>query len=412
MTIWSLGSFWGSGATTTMAMPIKMARSAGFNQGFILPVIITGFFCQTASAFYDVIRGPILPALATTLGLEYTEASYFLIAGQFASTLAALTLVFAVQRFGGRRIVQVACLLGCAVGALGPLVHGLPTLLLLGGLMGATVSSLGSIATILIVEGSPSVHHARTLAALHSMYGVGSMAAAAAAGISKAAPDKWSQLLWVPLPLFISLALYLQWRWPKALVAADSQPPPRPAWLSPMQMAVILGIAIYVVGEVTASTWMVTFLVRGQGYSVAEAAPYLAGFFAVLTVSRLLCAALIKPGWEVPVLLLSLVLPALALALALGSGSGVALSAAGLLGPFYPLMIAYIRRCFPARWQSMTLLTIFTMNIAIAGGNLVVGRLADVHGIWVAYCLPPGLLLLALVYLLFVFRRLAITNGP
>jgi predicted MFS family arabinose efflux permease len=348
-----------------------------------------GFAAQLAAAYFDNARGPLLPPMAKDLGLEFTQTGTFLAVGQVAATTATLALIKALNRYAERTVVAVIAGIAVLAGFLAPLASSYPALLGFAAALGASISAMGTMANVLIVEGTPPKRLSRMLAGLHSMYGFGSMGAAAIVGWALAAGVHWAYLYTGATPGFALLGLFAVLALPSRHARGGGTV--QPARLSAPQALVVLTFAIYVAGEVTTTVWLTTFLVSVHGLAVSDATPYLSALFLVMAGARVACALLVRERWERAILQLALFLPMLGFLVGYFCDFKPAFALAGLFGPFFPVFLARQSRRFPDRWRSITIWTMVSMSVTIGAGNFLVGRLADLLGLKTAYLLPPVL---------------------
>jgi fucose permease len=364
----------------------------------ISPVyVLTGFGSLALAAYFDNIRGPLLPAMAQDLNLGFTASAWFFAVGYAGATAATFGLNPALNAVSERAVMLAVCAGGLACALLAQAVGSFPVLMILAGLVGATVSVFGTMSNVLVLEGTPPPLQGRALSSLHAVYGVGSMAATAVAAFALRRGWHWSWLYELALP-FLALFLGLAVRRMGAL-------PPRGVRtvqshrLSPLQAFVAVLFAVYVGGEVTTATWLVTYLVRERGVDAPDAALHLTGYFLALTAARLACVAFVRPERERGVLVVALAVPIAAYAVGRLTPLHEAFALMGLFGAFYPVFLARISRAFPDKWRTVTIWSIIGMNVTMAGGNLAIGRIADAAGMSPAFLVPPALLLTALAML-------------
>lgn len=364
--------------------------------------VLAGFGSLLVSAYYDNIRGPLIPEVARVLGLSFAQSGWFLAICSASGTLAALGLMRALNRWSERTVIVAlsALALTAALSAVG--VSGFASLAVLAVLIGATISTLGSMANVLLVEGVPPERSGRFLSALHAMFGIGSMIATTAVGVASARGFSWSTLYLAGIPAVLILGMFAAARLgrgrPKGALTIQSEMPTKAHGL------VIATFAVYVAGEVTAAAWMTSYLVGARGLTTANAAPYLTAFYFTMTVTRVLCAFVVTPAREAWLLRAALVLPIASFGAAF-LGHLWALALVGLLGPFFPVFLGRASRAFPDTWRSLTLWTIVGMNIMLGIFNVTLGDLADRVGIAQAYLLPAGLLAAAFMLLQLCLKR-------
>ena len=69
--------------------------------------------------------------------------------------------------------------------------------------------------------------------------------------------------------------------------------------------------------------------------------------------------------------------------------------AAGIIGPFFPMMLARVSVIYNHSWQRLTVVILTTMQLALALSHLVLGAVFDQLGAQRAYLIPPLLLIFA-----------------
>lgn len=352
------------------------------------------------------MRGPLLPVLAKSLGLSFSESGWFLAASYGAAALSVLCLMHALNVWSERAVVVGLTICGVATAVFATAVTGFVSLMLLAVLLGATVSSLGTMANVLIVEGTPPERVSRYMAAMHSMFGFGAMVATTVVGVGVARGLPWTWFFWAAVPVFVGLLVFaLQRLGRQAHHGAATVQSTR---LTRPQLLVIVTFCLYVAGEVTTTVWMTSYLVKTRGFSVSEATPYVTACFLIMTLSRVACAFVMTPSRETWTLRLALLLPIVAL-LCGHLGLSPALALAGVYGPFFPVFLSRAGRAFPETWRSLTIWIMVLMNVLLGVCNLSLGALADGLGIEAAYLLPIALLFAAFVSLHFTLKRLPVT---
>lgn len=351
--------------------------------------VVGGFACLLGGAFYDNIRGPLLPPMSSALGMEFTEVGSFLAIGYASATLTTLLLIGALNRWSERVVTMALALIGASAGLVSQLVTDRPTMYLLAALVGCAVSTLGTISNVLVVKGAPAGREGRLLSALHAMYGIGSGLATITVGSLMARGMHWTSPYFIAIPFFILLCLYagVLLRSAKKTMAARKES----GKITPLQFFVVLMFGIYVAGEVMTATWMTTYLVRVQNMTVSEATPYLSIYFLIMTLARLGCAVFLKPSMEKIVLRIALLVPVGFFLLGY-HGALWAFPLVGCYGPFFPVFLARVSRVFHMSARNLTILIMVGMNALLGACSLGLGRLADMLGMRDAYLLAPALL--------------------
>lgn len=353
-----------------------------------------GFAALFVSAVCDSLRGPLLPLIASERAWSHARSSGFLTAGSLASFAFGLASIRLLSRWGDRAYLTAAAAAQSASLLLLAAGKGYPVSLLSGALGGVGGGALGLASNLLVIHGSDGPGRARWLSALHLVYG--SSALLPALLVARASSLGWSAgavcllVFLVPATLLVSARML-----PSDPPRPESETAPR-ALFSREVLAVTSCIATYVLGEVLASMWLVTYLHGALGWGIPSASRVLGGFFAALALGRLTTAALAGP--RAARVLPPLGLAAAALCLAAGlAGHPWAFAAAGFaMGPVFPLIMAAISLEYPDDFRRIVPFACALMTAGLAGGHLLLGTLGDAFSLRAAYRLPPAFLLLAL----------------
>ncbi len=366
------------------------------------PFVLAGYGTLLVAAHYDVIRGPLIPPMARELKLDFAQAGNYLAICQVAATLATAFMIQALNRWELRTLLIVSTTLGLVGVGVAHTVGSFGGLVILATVIGATISSMGTLCNVLVIEGTPANAQGRMLSGLHAMYGLGSMLGAACVRWALTGARPWPEVYLAGMPGILALLAFAVFG--VKSVAATGEPPRRQkVALSSVQILVVLTISVYVIGEVTTSMWLAPYLVSTAGFSEADAAGAVSAYFGVLLGARLLCFFFIRPEWERRVLAVALFAPIVAFAVGY-SGVPHAFLAMGVYGAFFPVLLARVSRRFPEQWRSVTAWTMTVMSAMIGVAQLGLGNLADRVGIRTAFLVPPTLLALALSMLVVYFR--------
>lgn len=381
------------------------------NTGYLL----SGFGLLLCGAFIDSSRSPILPILSHSFGVSYQQVSLFLVIGYFTSVASTWLLIPLCKRLGAKRAGLLACGITLAMGIFAQFVHTFPMALVLGILVACSCSSLGAMANVFVIKGCDLASRGRYFAVLHTMYGLGGQAAPFAAAWVLSHHFRWNSVFTVAsLPtVLLGVAILFKVRGEGAAEIASERaaeiagarlksPEPPFRWGSLAGLTVFIS-ASYVAGEVLASNWMVTYLVETHGFTVEQSAPYLAGYFWCIAITRALCFLVRSHKTEERLMWGSLVASLCCFSLGLaGFETGFAL--AGILGPFFPLMMARMSRAIPEQAESVSIRIMAGMQLTLAICNLSAGSLIDAIGAGKTYFLPAFFITMTIA-LTFVFLR-------
>jgi MFS family permease len=362
--------------------------------------LFAGFASLFVAAFIDNARGPVLPVLCAQLNIPYETAGLFLMIGNVAAVLMTFALGRLLPRIGDRKAAIITCWLAVLPGLLAPFISGRTSLLSLGLMLGASVSLVGSLSSVLTVRGSPVQARGRYVAMQQVMYGIGSLIAPLLFSALTHAEKPWwwlftgSSLVTLVLGFSYYKILPPEVIEPRAAATASHET----RW-NRAAVLMLFVFSFYVAGEVLASMWMNTLMVGQQNFKPEVAAQYQMGFFLMIGLTRFLCFLLVRPRYETLVLVGCLTLGALFGILG-QRGHSWALPLMGIVGPFFPLTMARISIKFPSTWKRMMMNVYVCIQLMLALMHISVGRVADTLGIGTAFLLAPAFLLLALVLMI------------
>lgn len=354
-------------------------------------LIAAGVACLVVSSLIDSMRAPMIPLLAERFAAGYSRVSGFLSAGSFGALAFNLLALGPLARLPDRGMVALAAGLQAAAMLAAAAAPGLGTLVAAGAVWGAGNSALGMCANLLVIRGARPEQRARTLSFLHLFYGLSCVLPPLYVGAASQAGWGLAPLLAVPAVL------------PALLLAASAALPsggggaplePRRA-LAVVPWAAGGVIALYVLGEVMTSMWLVA-LATAQGGTLASSGVVLSGFFLALALGRAATALWARPGSE------RLWVPAGLLVGALGAFLGARGLAWGYalagfsFGPVFPLVMARLSAEREEGLREALAFVYAGMVVVLAVGHKLMGWTAETISPAAAGFLPPVFLLAAL----------------
>lgn len=369
-----------------------------------LPVAI-GLGLLIVGSFFDNIRGPLLPHIATNMGFSYSGSSFFLVIGHLCAGCAAVALLPALNHFSERAVTWASLAFGFMTCGAATLVHSYWQLLLFAGALGVCTSVLGTMSNVVIISNTATERAGRNMALLHVMYGAGSTLGTVAVGQVLAHTLPWSLTLLVLIPVIAGLA----WQ-TRALTSTslpDGRPRQQPLGLAGEHWLIVWLFAFYVAGEVLTSMWMTTFLVEADGKAVGDAAWFATTFFVIMTASRLILMVIPVQRWAHYLLGGSLVAGLVFSVLGL-TYLRWCLPLVGLLGPFFPLLLARASQLYPQRNRTIVVYVIIGMQVALGTLHFIIGQISHIASVSLTYWIAP--LCLAIACVLFTWH-MALTVG-
>lgn len=357
--------------------------------------MFVGLGLLIVGAYFDNIRGPLLPHIAKDMGFSYSGSSFFLVVGHIAAGMATAALMPALNRYTERSITWLCLAFGLLTCVAALMVTSYSRLLIFAGAIGVCTSVLGAMSNVVVIANTPPQRAGRNLALLHVMYGVGSILGTVITGQVLGLGLAWTYSLLVLIPVIV----FLSWQnrsMPDAVLdqGGDRR---QPVSLLAEHWLVVALFAAYVAGEVLTSMWMTTYLVEADGMEIRDAAWYATAFFIVLALSR--CVMIIGAVHRWSTYLLGGSLAAGLIFSVLGlTVSRLFLPLVGLLGPFFPLLLARASILYPKRNRTIALYVIVAMQVTLGTLHFTIGQISQVAPVRISYWLAPACLLLAVIF--------------
>jgi fucose permease len=387
----------------------------------VVVAVLISFMLMLLSSYSDNLRGVILPLITKELDLSYSYSSWMLSLGHGAAASVAIGLMVFLKKHSLRSALWMNLVLMSLVILGGQFVNDFGGLLLFAFTLGGVITAFGTIGNLLIMQVVSSAVVDRMLAALHVMYGLGSMMAPVSAGFFLEYGHHWSFLFSVVLIGVVAVGLGLAFQ---PLIGRDSSPskkddvcPSRhfetPALKSKLwRLEVLLQASFicYVTAEVGCAMWMTTYLVESEGLTLSHASVFVAMFFLCLTITRVLTFVFVKPYLNAWVLLGCLIVGGCCFVAGL-SGEYWALPLVGVVGPYFPLLMARLSRTFFAQRNRVTLTVILLMQVALLGGHWFLGKAVTRWGASYAYWWPAVMLAMTIIFVIwYLFKEKNFNN--
>ncbi len=361
------------------------------------------FFSFFAFGFVDNLKGPLLPEILRTEGMNYAQGGTFFLAAYVGFSIATLASGVLADMLSNRHVLLLSA--GCLIVGAGGL--NIATSLLFLNLSMAIVGlGLGGIevgANGLMVE-LHSVARARYLNLLGTFHGVGSLTVPLVVAWLITVPLQWPQiylccvLLAIPLLAIFAPARRGSLAEPVRQVKLEEQAT-RWSWSVGLRRGFTwrmgwfyLLISSYVAAELGLAAWLVEYLQEVQQVSVTASSLYLSSFFGLIVLGRFfgswwvervgylrmvaiaLCATFVCLGggifgpsewtWLLPFsgLFMSIVFPTVAAAVAaahptsVGSILGLLFTFGGVGGALGPWVIGLVSQAYGLSWGLATTL--------------------------------------------------------
>ncbi len=350
----------------------------------------------------DNVRGPFYPEILADLGLNGTYGSAFFAVVSLVAFVGSLTSHIWVRRFGTLSVMLVASLFFGIGFALISRTHEFPALVAACAVFGWAFGTLNVTQNVLVCEASSPRARRQWLSGLHGTYGVSALAAPLLATFMREQGLTWREsfLLIAVFPVLVTL--FGIWMKPPRAAKAEPEPPlSAKEWRGCVFFCGIM--ALYLWGELSASTRIVLWLRSERGFSPAEADLLLAGFFMALLSGRLFFTFVRIERLSNRVILLASAALGSALYLwGLHASPWIVVVAGLAMSPFYPVIMDQASSVFKAKAPQAMSWIIGVGNLSLVVMHVTIGWVGDVHGVTAA--LHCGVFALAAVALSFLSR--------
>lgn len=354
----------------------------------------------------DNVRGPFYPEVLADLGLNGTLGSAFFAVVSLFAFIGSMTSHIWVKRWSTLNVMLAASLLFGIGFALISRAHSFP--LLVGSCMvfGLAFGTLNVTQNVLVCEASTARSRRQWLSGLHGTYGVSALTAPLIATFLRGQGFTWrdSFLLLAITPVLVML-FGLWSRPPRPLREEAPAPLDKGDRMNCILFCALM--ALYLWGELSASTRLVLWLRAERGFSPSDADMLLAGFFLALLSGRLFFTFVHFPklnNWIV--LCASAVLGAGLYVWSLHSSPWIAIPAALAMAPFYPVVMDQASILFGKKTPQAMSYIIGVGNLSLVVMHVTIGWLGDLMGVTAAlHCGGAALAIVAMLTLTQLRKR-------
>lgn len=348
----------------------------------------------------DNIRGPFYPDVLQDLSLNSTTGSLYFALCSLMSFLLSLSGQILIKRFRTIQLLAIACFsLALSFVGLG-FSANLFFLLVSAMLLGVAFGILNFAQNLLVQEAAPLHLRRRLYSGLHAMYGLSSLVAPLLANLFRDMGLSWRHtfVIVAALPFLVGLSCLPKLR-ARAIVHEDGHNP-RLTWAE-TKMALLFSviIACYLFGELAVSTRMVQWLRADRMFSPEEANLYLALFFCLLLIGRLIFTFIHFSHSNEIVLRISAGVSVVLYTLGLW-GSPIWMALTGLsMAPFFPVAMDHVAHIFGKKGSSGLAFILGLGSLSICILHIVLGVLTDWVGLTQALLVGPAALSLIVLLL-------------
>jgi fucose permease len=248
---------------------------------------------------------------------------------------------------------------------------------------------------------------------LHFCYGFGEAAGQRITGIMLERGIQWRSLYLIDAIIFVVLFIVLQLvKLPS--ISTEKSLKEKAGLVHILRNKMVLlyigALGFYVFSELSVSSWFVNYLKTTYAFDNNRSSFYLAAFFTVFTLGRLVGGFIVEKAGKFKSLLFFLPTAAVmfTVGLILGEKAVIFISASGFFFSIaYPTIVVTINSVFKNN-TSVIMSTILTFASAVNMlMNMVMGGFNDVFGAYASFFMIPGSLLISIILIFSINRKLS-----
>lgn len=365
--------------------------------GIYWPYIIAAYVSLLSLGLLDNTRGPFLLDLTKDLSFTDTQASLLFVVPSFFSFLGCQFSNLLVYRIPPLRGIYYGMLImGCGFLALANMM-GIWSLVLWGGVFGIGFGMVSVFEHVAIQMGATEKTRRKLLSGLHSMYALSSLMAPLLIKYLYILQWTWRQgfVLVAMVPIVLSgLFLFLRRGGPEI----DVERPREKTTRSHITHYLYVGLAVacYIGGELTISTRLTLYVRRYTEATPEFATYYLAVFFLLLFLGRILFTVFDSGRWKTETILLwSFSLSFFSFVCGLWLSPWFMSLCGILMAPCFAVCMDYVFDVFKSRAPEAMAYVMGMASLLIVPMHYAIGVVGDMWGLRVALMIGPALLVLS-----------------
>jgi fucose permease len=371
--------------------------------------IVAIFIMMILVAIIENIRGVFIPIFKQDFGINDTTIGVMLTVsslGYIVFTYIGGTLC---EKIGQKKVFILGFIfLITSLGLLG-VTYTVPLLLVSMFIMNMGLA-LTAIATNTLVPVLFLSFQAILMNMTHFCYGLGSTFAQRLAGILIFKGINWRTIYLVEAVLTVILmVIFIFIKIPEPAKDKHKEAIDKSALIkNKLIYFYIAMLGFYVFAEVGTGNWFINFMQKNYKYNENKSSFYLALFFGIFTIGRLLGGFIVEKMGYLNTVLISLII-AVSLfltGLIIGENGMIVISISGLFFSItFPTVILSIRKVFKKNTAYITGIIMTFGSIINMMMNFLVGRLNDKVGVYYSFYLIPTSLIISIVFLFLIYTN-------
>lgn len=373
-----------------------------------LYLIISTFLAMLIMAITDSTKGILVPTFKETFNVTDTKIGTFLLIG---------SIVYMITTYYGSKICdhigqKKSIVIGMTIAGLGFLLTSFSQVFL-HIIVGYIIITIGiALMTIGMNTVIPLLkvgYIGLLMNWLHFFYGVGSTLTQKVTGYLLYTGISWRLVFRGYFLLYLlGIALYLFVRQPEES-HEEKMAKKNPIQHKGLLIASCLALGFYVAGELQTSNWMLNYLQEAKGFNTNEGATYVALFFGIFSIGRLLGGFVLdRIGYMKSIILsTSLAFILYTAGLALGGKALYLMSFSGLFFAItFPTFVTVIQKTFVHNATRATAIVSTSASGVAMIVSYLIGVLNDIIGPEITIYIIPLSVFLCLVFMIGIYKKL------
>lgn len=370
-------------------------------KGHKIYAIVASFFVMLIMAITESIRGILIPTFKLDFNITDTQIGRFL----FLSTLAYIVGTYfagKVSRVMNQKQLSIIGMIISALGFFGTSFAQTYTHLVLGYIVltigiGFIVLGLNTIVPAIKV-----VYISVVINMLHFFYGLGATLTQRVAGYLISHGVSWRHIFLGFTVLYVlGIVVYSFVEMPKREITSRHHEKIH-EFEKPLILMFCLGLGFYITAEVQTANWLLNYLKEIYEYDANQASKYVASFFGMLAIGRLLGGYVLEKIGYLKGITIGLFIALVTYSIGLMNESTlILLSLSGIFFSIvYPTAMLVIQKVF--EHNAIRVVSIVSMVASLVNmmSGYFVGYLNDTIGVRLSYFSIP--ISLAIALLLFI----------
>jgi|GEM_PF-289268 len=363
-------------------------------------LICSTFLAMLIMAITDTTKGILVPTFKETFGINDTAIGTFLLVG---------SLTYMITTYYGSKVCEAigqkhTIMIGMAVAGIGFLMTSFAQTFL-HIIFGYVIITIGIASTVIgmntVIPLLKVSYIGLLMNWLHFFYGLGSTLTQKVTGYLLFTGISWRTVFIGYFGLYMIGIFFYSF-----VTQPEESHEEKLARKTPIQhkgllIACCFALGFYVASEMQTANWMLNYLQVSKGFNTNESATYIALFFGVFSIGRLLGGFVLEHIGYMKAIVISSTIALILYTTGLIIG-GKALYLISLSGLFYaitfPTFITVVQTTFPKNATRATaIVSMVASGVAMVVGYLI-GALNDIIGAGTAiYMIPTSMLLCILM---------------